>query len=174
VIWLFNETIDQWRAIADEYSIVLVDLHEYNDIDAIVNKLNETTPLVEDEYDVDRGRYYWAGWSAGGNIVIIIGAENQATLAGTMVFPGTGGDYARDALEAWDGHKIRMFYACGDQDDNYSRGVSVEAEANAWRDWYGYETRFELVAGSAHYIDEAVYGIRSTAWDWMKDFNLAN
>jgi predicted esterase len=173
-IWLFNETIDQWRAVADEDAVILVDLHEYNDIPAIVDKINESVPILEEEYNVDRARYYWAGWSAGGNIVIIVGSENQATLAGTMVFPGTGGNFARDSLEAWDGHKIRMFYACGDQDPNYDYGVPVEAEANAWADWFGYETRFEMVEGSAHYIDEGVYGIRATAWEWMRGFNLGN
>src|SRR5262245_20112171 len=92
VVWLFNEELAQWSAIADGDRIVLVDLDEYNDTNAIVNKLNESAMVVETEYNVDKSRYYWAGWSAGGNIAIIFGSQNQAFLAGTLVFPGTGGN----------------------------------------------------------------------------------
>lgn len=172
VIWLFNETIPQWSAIADPDRAVLVDLKEYNDVDAIVAKLNETTTILEAEYNVDRARYYWAGWSAGGNIAVILAAGNQQLLAGTLVFPGTGGNYAKQGMEQNQGHKIRLYYACGDQDPNY-QWQAVEYEADAWAS-IGYTTRFDKAAGAPHYIDEALYGVRAAGWGWIKDFNLEN
>ncbi len=180
VIYLFNEEIADWRAIADADRIVLVDLDEYNDVAAYVDKLNAATTALEAQYNVDRARYYWAGWSAGGNIVVILGAGNQDFLAGTMVFPGTGGDYARTELEARSTahasdpclNMMAMFYACGSADPNYDYGGPVEYEANAWRDWFGYETTFVLVEGSNHYISETTHHIRRQAWDWIKDHNL--
>jgi predicted esterase len=172
VVWLFNEELPQWSAIADASGIVLVDLDEYNDIDAIVAKLNETAPLLDAGYNVDRARYYWAGWSAGGNIVVILGSQNQDTLAGTMVFPGTGGSIAQPHMSSNQGHKLRLFYACGDQDPNYGWQV-VENEANVWGG-LGYTTHFVRVDGAAHYIDEPTYGVRADAWSWIEGFNLQN
>jgi dienelactone hydrolase len=173
VIWLFNETIDQWSAATAADAAILVDLKEYNDTQKIVAKLNETIELLETQYNVDRGRFYWAGWSAGGNLVIIIGSQNQDTLAGTMVFPGTGGNIAQPDLAAWQGHKIRMYYACGSDDPNFDANA-VEFEANAWKEQYGYTTRFDLVPGGPHYLDENTYKVREAAWAWMRGFNLKN
>ena len=172
VVWLFNEELPQWSAIADANGIVLVDLDEYNDVNAIVAKLNESQSVVEAEYNVDRARYYWAGWSAGGNIVVILASQNQDAVAGTMVFPGTGGSYAQPYMASNQGHKLRLFYACGDQDPNYGWQV-VENEAGVWTTM-GYTTRFVKVAGASHYIDEPTYGVRADAWGWIKDFNLQN
>jgi len=172
VIWLFNEEIDQWRAIADQNGIVLVDLDEYNDSSAYVQKINDATTQLETSYNVDRARYHLAGWSAGGNLLVMLGSENQDFAASTMVFPGTGGQTAYDNLAAWSGHKIRLYYACGDQDPNYSASV-VQNEANVFAG-LGYTTRFELATGSSHYIDEATYHKRSDAWAWVAGFNLHN
>ena len=172
VLWLFNEPRTDWDAIADVDGIVLIDLREYNDVDAIVAKLNETAELVEQGYNVDRARYHWAGWSAGGNLAIMLGAANQDFLAGALVFPGTGGSIAQPDLRDRVGHKIRMFYACGTLDPNFDWRV-VENEANTWRG-YGYETEFQAVENAPHRIDEATYGIRAQGWSWMRDFNLQN
>ncbi|MBW2278105.1 MAG: hypothetical protein JRF63_11460, partial [Deltaproteobacteria bacterium] len=155
---------------------------EYNDIDAYVGKMDSLTPELEAQYNVDIARYYWAGWSAGGNIVVIIGSQNQDEIAGTMVFPGTGGNYAQPYLEARSAahdldpclNMIALFYACGDEDANYDYGGPVEYEADSWHNWYGYTTEFVLVEGSGHYISEATYGIRQTAWDWIEGKNLYN
>jgi predicted esterase len=182
VVCLFNESTSDWSPIADAENIILVDLDEYNDVDAYVNKLNALVPQLEAQYNVDRARYYWAGWSAGGNIVVILAAGNQDTVAGTMVFPGTGGNYARDALADRAAartsdpclHLIKLFYACGDEDGNYDYGGPVEYEADSWASWYGYTTYFELVEGSGHYISESVYHIRQQAWDWIEGYNLYN
>ena len=57
-------------------------------------------------------------------------------------------------------------------DPNYGWQV-VENEANVWAG-LGYTTTFVKVTGSAHYIDEATYGVRADAWSWIKDFNLQN
>jgi PKD repeat protein len=173
VIWLFNESLSDWRSIADTEKIVICDLHEYNNTTNIVNKLNETIPILESQYNVDKARYYWAGWSAGGNLAVIIGSQNQNLIAGTMVFPGTGGNMAQPSMQSWTGHKIRMYYACGDQDPNYS-WTAVQYEANSWNQWYGYTTRFDRVAGAGHSLTESTYGVRSTAWNWIKGFNLQN
>ena len=173
VIWLFNEKIAQWSATTDPDAAILVDLHEYNDTQKIVAKLNETIEILEAQYNVDRGRYYWAGWSAGGNLVIIIGSQNQDTLAGTMVFPGTGGNIAQQPLAEWNGHKIRMYYACGSADPNFDANA-VKFEAETWMNKYGYTTRFDLIDGGPHYLDEAIYHPREAAWAWMRGFNLEN
>ena len=173
VVWLFNEPRTDWDAIADANGIVLVDLLEYNDKQAIVDKLNEASGIIENEYNVDRARYYWAGWSAGGNIVVIEGSYNQDFIAGTMVFPGTGGGIAQPQMEKRVGHKIRMFYACGTEDPNYDWLV-VQNEADTWREAYGYETTFQSVEGAPHRIDEATYGIRAQAWEWIAGYNLQN
>ncbi|MBI4701421.1 MAG: dienelactone hydrolase family protein [Deltaproteobacteria bacterium] len=172
VLWLFNEELPQWSAIADQDAVVLVDLDEYNDVDAIVGKLNDSLDVLEAQYNVDKARYYWAGWSAGGNLAIIIGAQNQEGLAGTLVFPGTGGNIAQPYMKANKGHKIRMFYACGDQDANYP-WQAVQNEAQVWAS-YGYATEFANVPGSGHYIDEVQTGIRAQGWAWIKSFNLKN
>lgn len=173
VIWLFNETLDQWTGATQADAAILVDLHEYNDTQKIVAKLNETLDILDVQYNVDRGRYYWAGWSAGGNLVILIGTQNQDTLAGTMVFPGTGGQQAQQAIAAWQGHKLRMYYACGEADPNFDHNA-VQFEADTWKNQYGYTTRFDLVPGAPHYLDETTYKVRDAAWQWMRGFNLKN
>ena len=171
-MWLFNEQIASWSAIADADDVVLVDLAEYNDVDKIVAKLNETQTILEAGYQVDKARYYWAGWSAGGNLAIIIAAQNQGLVAGTLVFPGTGGNLALDSMKANTGHNLRLFYACGDADPNFA-WAAVENEAKVWGSM-GYGTKFVKVSGAPHYLDEATYGVRATGWDWMREFNLAN
>lgn len=172
VVWLMNEQIPWWSAIADADRVILVDLAEYNDINKIVAKLNETQTILETQYDVDKARYYWAGWSAGGNIAVIVGSQNQDTLAGTLVFPGTGGGIAQPYMQSNQGHKLRLFYACGDMDPNYSWSV-VENEAATWQG-YGYTTQFVKVPGAPHYLDEATYGVRAQGWAWIKGFTLKN
>jgi len=173
VVWLFNETLDQWQTATQADAAILVDLHEYNDTQKIVAKLNETLEILDAQYNVDRGRYYWAGWSAGGNLVVLIGTQNQDTLAGTMVFPGTGGQAALEAISQWNGHKLRMYYACGEDDPNFD-AKAVQFEADTWKNQYGYTTRFDLVPGAPHYLDEPTYKVRDAAWQWMRGFNLEN
>jgi len=173
VVWLFNEQISDWKAVADANAVIIVDLEEYNDTTAYVNKINFAAAKLEAEYNVDKARYHLAGWSAGGNIVVMLGSANQEFCASTMVFPGTGGQDAYNSLAAWGGHKIRLYYACGDEDANYGYGPPVENEANTFSS-LGYTTRFDLVVGSGHYISEVTYHKRQDAWNWVKDFNLQN
>ena len=172
VVWLFNEEIDEWIHTDDD-GVIIVDLQEYNDVPAILDKLNESMALLQEEYNVDQGRYYFAGWSAGGNIAVVLGAMNQSLIAGTMVFPGTGGNQAKDEMEKPQNHKIRLFYACGDEDPAYPWD-GVQQEADYWHTAYGYETQFVRVEGGPHKLAESVYGIREQAWTWMRDFNMAN
>lgn len=171
VIWLFNEQINEW-AHTDPDGVIVVDLREYNDIPAIIDKINESMALLEDNYNVDQGRYYFAGWSAGGNIAVILSSMNQSLVAGTMVFPGTGGNQALSEMQANQGHKIRLFYACGDQDPNYPWDA-VAYEANYWST-LGYQTTFVRVAGGPHKLLESEYGIRAQAWAWIRGFNMSN
>ena len=35
-------------------------------------------------------------------------------------------------------------------------------------------TRFDLIVGAPHYIDEAIYHPREAAWAWMRGFILNN
>jgi dienelactone hydrolase len=172
VIFLFNEQIFDWQTIADTNGILLIDLDEYNDSSAIMAKLNAAATHIEQNYTVDTHRYYWAGWSAGGNIVIIIGAQNQDFIAATMVFPGTGGSSAQSAMQSRSGHKIRLYYACGTADSNYP-WADVQNEANFWAN-YGYTTRFDKVEGADHSITESVYHKRADAWNWVKGFTNQN
>jgi dienelactone hydrolase len=172
VLWLFNEELAQWSAIADGAGLALVDLAEYNDTNAIVAKLNESATVLEQQYNVDKARYFFAGWSAGGNIAIILASQNQTFVTGVLVFPGTGGNYAKPYMQQNQGHKIRIYYACGDQDPNFDH-KAVQYEASFWKG-LGYTTRFDLVAGGPHYLDEATYGVRATGWDWIDEFNLTN
>ncbi|MBW2701528.1 MAG: PKD domain-containing protein [Deltaproteobacteria bacterium] len=172
VIWLFNEEIPQWRGLADEQGLILVDLDEYNDVSAYVAKINFASGLLEERYNVDRARYHLAGWSAGGNIVVILGAQNQDFAASTLAFPGTGGQGAYDDLSAWSGHKIRLFYACGEDDPNFPWSA-VQNEADVFGG-LGYQTRFQMVPSCGHYIDEDLHHIRRDAWNWVSGFNLQN
>ena len=172
VVWLFNEQIDEW-VHTDSDSVIIVDLREYNDIPAIVDKINESMSLLERSYNVDQGRYYFAGWSAGGNIAVILSAMNQDLVAGTMVFPGTGGNQALTYMQEPQPHQISLFYACGDQDPNFAWDV-VEYEANYWASAFGYETEFVRVEGGPHKLLESEYGIRAQAWAWMRGFNMEN
>ena len=172
VIWLFNEEIDEWTH-TDEDSVILVDIREYNDVEAIIEKLNESMALLQTEYNVDQGRYYFAGWSAGGNIAVVLSAMNQELVAGTMVFPGTGGNQALAEMQQPQAHKIRLFYACGDQDPAYPWD-GVQNEASYWASAFGYETQFVKVEGGPHKLLESTYGIRAEAWAWMRNFNMEN
>jgi dienelactone hydrolase len=172
VVWLFYETFEDWTGPADEDAIILVQTNFTNSA-TFIERLDETIAILETQYNVDKARYYWAGWSAGGNWVIIVASQNQDLLAGTMVFPGTGGDAARDFMRDWTGHRIRLFYACGTEDPYYA-AADVEYEANAWADWYGYQTAFRTAEGASHHISEATYGVRQEAWQWMRAFNRKN
>jgi predicted esterase len=172
VIWLFHEQLENWEHV-DEDGAIVVAINEYNDWDAIYAKLNETLILLEEEYNVDRGRYYFAGWSAGGNIAVVVASMNQDIIAGTMVFPGTGGSMAEPYMAQKPAGNLRLFYACGDEDPNFP-WPQVEQESNYWAAKYGYTTRFEKVEGAGHYIDEERFGIRAEAWSWLKNFNLKN
>lgn len=172
VIFLFNEQISEWTHTDDE-GVILVDLREYNDVPAIIEKLNESMALLQEEYNVDQGRYYFAGWSAGGNISVVLSSMNQSLVAGTMVFPGTGGNQAKAEMQKTQAHKIRLFYACGDKDPAYPWD-KVEIEANFWKSAFGYETKFVRVEGGPHKLAESQYGIREDAWEWMQQFNMEN
>ncbi|MHC4662178.1 MAG: hypothetical protein ACYS8W_10860 [Planctomycetota bacterium] len=172
VIFLFNEEIDDWKGIADADGIILADLNEYNDQQAIFTKLNELSAHLETNYNIDTTRYYWAGWSAGGNIAIIAGSSNQQYIAAIMVFPGTGGNLALSNMQSSTGHKTRFFYACGTEDQQYP-WEQVKNEADYWAS-LGYTTRFEKVEGAGHGIIESQYHIRQTAWDWVKGFTTTN
>ncbi len=172
VIFLFNEQINDWKIMADADAILIVDLDEYNDTNAYITKLNAVTTELEANYDVDNTRYYWAGWSAGGNIVIQMASQNQAFLAATMVFPGTGGQPAYNNLNGYGGHKIRLYYACGTEDTNYP-WANVQNEADTFAG-IGYITRFDKVDGAGHAISEGIYHKRQDAWDWVKGFTNQN
>ncbi len=171
VVWLFNEEIDQWQAIADTNNIILVDLDEYNDTQAYLTKINTLIPELEDQYNVDRARYYFAGWSAGGNIAIMFTDDNQGVVAAAVVFPGSGG--AAPAIPPERPNGAKYYYAVGDQDTATGYYPGCVNEAN-YRQGQGYTTRCDVVAGCGHYIDESTYHKRADAWAWVKDFNLQN
>lgn len=171
VIWLFNEEIQQWQTIADANNIILVDLDEYNDIQAYVDKINTVYPELEAKYNVDRARYYFAGHSAGGNIAIMLADDNQTFVAAVMVFPGSGG--AAPPKPAGRPNGCKYYYAVGDQDTTTGYYPGCVQEAN-YRANQGYTTRCDVVQGCGHYIDEATYHKRQDAWNWVKNFNLTN
>ena len=172
VIWLFNEEIFQWKAIADANNIILVDLDEYNDTQAYVDKIREVYPWLEQKYNVDKARYYFAGWSAGGNIAIMLTDANQTFVAAVMVFPGSGG-LNPPPKPAGRPNGAKYYYAVGDQDTSTGYYPGCISEANS-RAQHGYTTKCDVVQGCGHYIDESKYHKRRDAWNWVKDFNLTN
>jgi PKD repeat protein len=169
VIFLFNEEIYNWQTIADNNAIILVDLDEYNDTNAYVNKINDTVfPKLSDEYNIDRARYYLAGWSAGGNIAIMLTDGNQAFSAAAMVFPGSGG--AAPSIPAERPAGAKYYYAVGDQDTGtgYYPGCVDEA---SYRQGQGYTTKCDVVNGVGHSVPNSK---RLDGWNWVKGFNTQN
>ncbi len=171
VVWLFNEQISDWKAIADANAIILMDLDEYNDTAAYVDKINFAATKLEDEYNVDMARYYFAGWSAGGNIAIMLTDGNQEFVAAALVFPGSGGA-APSSKPAGRPNGAKYYYAVGDQDTATGYYDGCVTEAN-YRSSQGYTTRCDVVAGCGHYISES-YHKRADGWNWVKGFNLTN
>jgi PKD repeat protein len=172
VVYLFNEEISQWSSIADANGIILVDLDEYNDVKAYIDKINFVLPKIAAEYNVDKARYYFAGWSAGGNIVIAITDTYQGLVAAAMVFPGGHTDYG-PAMPPERPAGAKYYYAVGENDTSTGYYPGCVGEANA-RQSQGYTTRCDVVGGCGHRIDEDTYHKRQDAWNWVKGFNLQN
>ncbi|TET35796.1 MAG: hypothetical protein E3J72_09820 [Planctomycetota bacterium] len=147
-----------------------MDLNNYNNFDLLVARLQHAYQKLEAEYNVDKARYYLAGWSAGGNIAIGITNSNQNFVAAVMTFPGSGGGVAIPP-ERPGGAKY--YYAVGDQDTGtgFYPGVVTEAENMKAM---GYTAHCEVYNGCGHRIEEAKWHARAAAWQWVKGFNLKN
>jgi hypothetical protein len=67
-----------------------------------------------------------------------------------------------------------MYYACSDQDPQYSQVTTSQTEANYYKNNYGYTTEFRSITGctNCHYIPENPYNVRSTAWNWIKNYDI--
>jgi dienelactone hydrolase len=175
VIILFNMDVSQWKTIADRDRIVLVDTNSYNDVNLIFDRAEESQGLLESNYNVDRARSYFAGWSAGGNISIIYGTDpkNANSLAGIMVFPGSGGYYARNNLTAASQQGKRavpIYYAVGDRDTStgYYPGVLDEAEILSSITGYKNRIKTKIWPGVGHALKNQA---NEEAWQWIKAFN---
>ncbi len=178
VIILFNMSISQWKSIADQDNIFLVDTQSYDDVDLIFTRLNSSLSLLDKEYNVDRARIYLAGWSAGGNIALNYGTDLQLTdsVAGIMVFPGSGGSYTINHFkQASQQNKraIPVYYAVGDQDTATGYYPGVLNEALLLAAISGYEKRIQTKVwnGFGHKLNNPAL---SEAWGWMKNFNSKN
>jgi hypothetical protein len=170
VVWLFNEEIDSWQEIADANGLILVDLDEYNDTMSMLDKINSVVlPKLPAEYNVDRARYYYAGWSVGGNIAIMMTDQNQTSVAAAMVFPGTGGD--PPSIPPGRPAGAKYYYAVGSLDTATGYYPGCVDEAN-YREGQGYTVRCDVVSGCGNSISEATYHKRRDAWNWVKYFNL--
>jgi PKD repeat protein len=168
VVWLLNEKRWQWDDIADANGIILVDLDEYNDVTAYNIKIPYAYPKLEAEYNVDKARYYFAGWSAGGNIAIGFTDTNQTFIAAAMVFPGSGG--AAPAKPAGRPNGAKYYYAVGTLDTGTGYYPGCVTEANT-RQSQGYTTQCDVVNGEGHSLPDSK---RLDGWNWVKDFNLQN
>lgn len=175
VIVLFNMDVSQWKTIADRERIVLVDTNSYNDVNLIFERTDESQNILEGNYNVDRARTYFAGWSAGGNISIIYGTDpkNANSLAGIMVFPGSGGYYARNNLNASSQQGKRavpIYYAVGDRDTStgYYPGVLDEAELLSSITGYRNRIKTKIWPGVGHALKNQA---NEEAWQWIKTFN---
>ncbi|TET31595.1 MAG: hypothetical protein E3J72_22030 [Planctomycetota bacterium] len=169
VVWLFNENIPDWKAVADANGIIIIDLDEYNNEPALHSKISQTEPKLEAEYNVDKARYYYAGFSAGGNIAIIFTDANQGHVAAAMSFPGSYQPAPSIPSERPNGAKY--YYAVGSLDTAYAQAIP---KACAAREAQGYTVRYDIVQGCGHYISESQYHKRADAWDWVKNFNVKN
>lgn len=175
VIILFNMSISQWKAIAEEDNVILVDTQSYNDVDLIFQRMDASLKTLESQYNVDRARYYFAGWSAGGNITLIYGTvpEYANSVAGIMVFPGSGGFYARDNLNSASQQRKRavpIYYAVGDKDTSTGYYPAILNEANILASISGYQDRIKtkVWAGASHSLGSQAL---SEGWQWIKNFN---
>jgi predicted esterase len=175
VIILFNMDVSQWKTIADRDRIVVVDTNSYNDVNLIFDRIDESQKILEGSYNVDRARTYFAGWSAGGNISIIYGSDpkNANSLAGIMVFPGSGGYYARNNFNAASQQGKRavpIYYAVGDRDTStgYYPGVLDEAELLSSITGYKNRIKTKIWPGVGHALKNEA---NEEAWQWIKTFN---
>lgn len=175
VIVLFNMDISQWKSIADRDGLFVVDTNSYNDQSLIFNRLNEAVGILEAGYNVDRARIYFAGWSAGGNIALLNGTNpvNANELAGIMVFPGSGGNYARNYLTqaSQQGKRaVPIYYAVGDRDTSTGYFPGVVNEAQILSRIPGYESRitYKVWQDMGHSLHQGAF---DEAWKWISEFN---
>jgi dienelactone hydrolase len=166
IIWLCKEEVFRWKAIADANKIILVYLNESDNGNAFEDKILYAYPRLEAEYNVDRARYYMAGWSSGGNFAVMFTDYYQHFIAAAMVFPGCSQEEPPGPAP---GRAAKYYFAVGDLDTGYYDAISFEAP---WREGRGYTVRMDVVAGCGHFIDEDKYHKRQHGWDWVKQFNL--
>ena len=95
-----------------------------------------------------------------------------AAVAGIMVFPGSGGQYAYDNCMANTGRKCGLYYAVGDQDTatGYYPGCLQEAAAIASIPGYSSRVDTLVLPGIAHVV--LPQQARDEAWDFIKQYNL--
>jgi poly(3-hydroxybutyrate) depolymerase len=137
-----------------------------------VSKIQYAYPKLEAEYNVDMARYYFAGWSAGGNVAIMLTDGNQEFIAAAMVFPGSGG--AAPSKPAGRPNGAKYYYAVGDQDTLEKTGTGYYpgcVDEASYRSNQGYTTRCDVVPGAGHSLPNSK---RLDGWNWVKGFNLTN
>ncbi|MCB0363281.1 MAG: hypothetical protein KDD35_11185, partial [Bdellovibrionales bacterium] len=178
VIFLFNMKIAQWRAVADSDGVILVDTVSYNDVNLIFSRIENSIGILESGYNVDRARYYFAGWSAGGNIAIKYGTDprNASTLAGIMVFPGSGGTIAIENLSSAARQGIRavpIYYAVGTKDTatGYYPGILDDARIMSQIPGFQNKIKTRVWEGQSHGLANEA---NEAAWMWLKSFNTNN
>ncbi|MCB0365953.1 MAG: hypothetical protein KDD68_11215 [Bdellovibrionales bacterium] len=175
VVVLFNMDTSQWKSIADRDGFFVVDTNSYNDQRLIFNRLNEAVGILEAGYNVDRARIYFAGWSAGGNIALLNGTNpvNANELAGIMVFPGSGGNYARNYLTqaSQQGKRaVPIYYAVGDRDTStgYYPGVVNEAQILSQIPGYAERITYKVWPEVGHSLHQGAF---DEAWKWISQYN---
>ncbi len=178
VIVLFNLDISDFATIADRDNIFLLATNSYNDRQLIADRFDQGIELLSKQYNIDLAKIYLAGWSAGGNIALIdfTAPEEQAVIAGIMVFPGTGGNYLRDNLKAASQsgtRKIAIHYSVGDQDTQTGFYPGCVTEHDYFIKFPGYGDRIGLKVwqGSGHGLPPQS---REDAWKWIQKFNSVN
>jgi dienelactone hydrolase len=165
VVWLCKEAMWRWEGIANDNKIILVDLNEDTNGNNMEDKILYAYQKLESEYNVDKARYYMAGWSAGGNFAVMFTDYYQDFIAASMVFPGCSQEQPPDPPP---GRAAKYYFAVGDKDIGYYNAILFEV---AWREDRGYTVRLDVVPNGGHGLPDSK---RLDGWNWVKDFNLKN
>jgi len=183
VIFLVHLNINDFKTIANTDNVIVVDTNQYPDTNAnqqiVIDRYDEAYEIVKTKYNMDMARVYMAGWSAGGNFILLRGSDpqmQQNEIAGYMVFPGAGGNTVYNNCKNNTGRKAAFYYAVGDRDTGtgYTQGVPNEARALKGIAGYGDRVNHKVWAGATHDAIHFNSSVAQEAWNFVKPFNTLN
>ena len=178
IIFLFNMDISQWKDVADRDGIFLVATNSSNNNQLIFARINEGIGVLEDGYNVDRARVYFAGFASGGDIALINGTDpvNASEVAGIMVFPGSGGSKARrNLLDARQQGKraVGIYITVGMEDRATGYYPGAINQARLLLDIPGYRNRikYQEWIDEGHHLPVEAF---DQGWQFVQQFNTVN